>query len=40
MNPDMVKLSAVSELIRQIRSGAREKIGYEEVKLRKSTKTE
>jgi molybdate-binding protein len=40
MSPDMVKLSAVSELIRQIRNSAQQKIGYEEVKLRKSTKTE
>jgi molybdate transport repressor ModE-like protein len=40
MSPEMVKLSAVSELIRQIRNSAQQKIGYEEVKLRKSTKTE
>ena len=36
MSPDMVKLSAVSELIRQIRNSAQQKIGYEEVKLRKN----
>jgi molybdate transport repressor ModE-like protein len=38
MSPNMVKLSVVKELIKQIRNGARAKIGYEEVKLRNSSK--
>jgi molybdate transport repressor ModE-like protein len=38
MTPQMVKRSAVSELIRYIRKSAHQVVGYEEVKLRKNQK--
>jgi molybdate-binding protein len=38
MSPSLVKRSAVSELIRKIRSAAEEKAGYQAVKLRQKSK--
>ncbi|MEY2887537.1 MAG: hypothetical protein RI913_956, partial [Pseudomonadota bacterium] len=35
MSPELIKRSAVSELIRKIRGHAHSRAGYEEVKLRK-----